>query len=146
MSLLSNLTYKKGSQQGRKRVGRGDGSGTGGTAGMGHKGQKARSGKGKMGRAFEGGQTPLARRSPKIGFTNTQFKNNYCVISLDTLAKFDGVITPELLVQGGAARKGMVKVLAKGTISKAITVKAHKFSSKAKQLIEAAGGKAEVIE
>ena len=144
MSLLGQLKPKEGSTHSRKRRGRGDGSGLGSTAGKGHKGQKARSG-GKIRRGFEGGQMPIMRRLPKFGFTNEKFKVEYDIVSLDQLSKFSGEVTPEILYNEGVVKKGLVKILANGTIDKALTVKAHKFSEKAKTAIETAGGKVEVI-
>lgn len=145
MSLLAELAPNKGATHKKKRVGRGDGSNWGGTAGKGHKGQKARSG-GKVKRGFEGGQTPLHRRLPKFGFKNTQFKNNYVIINLHQLNNFDGEVTPETLVAKGFLKKTeKLKVLANGKLDKSLTVKAHKFSESAKQEIEKAGGKVEVI-
>lgn len=144
MSLLSELKPKKGSTGYRKRVGRGHGSGLGGTSGKGDKGQKARAG-GRVRWGFEGGQTPLMRRLPKFGFSNVPFRNEFDIINLDQLAKFEGEATPELFEKAGLLRVGRVKILGKGQLSKALTVKAHKFSESAKQAIEKAGGKAEVI-
>lgn len=145
MSLLSELAPNKGATHKKKRVGRGDGSNWGGTSGKGHKGQLARSG-GKVKRGFEGGQTPLHRRLPKFGFKNTQFKNNYVIINLQQLNGFDGEVTPESLQAKGFLKKSeKLKVLAKGTLEKSLTVKAHKFSDSAKAEIEKAGGKVEVI-
>ena len=132
----------------RKRVGRGPGSGLGKTSGKGQKGQNARSG-GGVRPGFEGGQLPLYRRLPKRGFTNAMFKVKYAVINLDDLNKFEenAVVTPELLAEMGLIKKGLdgIKVLGRGTLEKKITVKAHKFSSVAKEQIEKLGGKAEVI-
>jgi large subunit ribosomal protein L15 len=126
----------------RKRIGRGIGSGHGKTAGRGHKGAKSRSGF-KFKRGFEGGQMPLHRRVPKRGFHNP-FRTEYEVVNLDTLGeRFDAgtVITPELLVEKGLVGSGrLVKVLARGDVSKALTVRAHKFSGKAAEKIAAAGG------
>lgn len=145
MSLLSELAPNKGATHKKKRVGRGDGSNWGGTAGKGHKGQLARSG-GKVKRGFEGGQTPLHRRLPKFGFKNTDFKNDYVIINLHQLDKLDGEVSPTTLVEKGYLKKTeKLKVLAKGKLSKALTVKAHKFSESAKAEIEKAGGKVEVI-
>jgi large subunit ribosomal protein L15 len=144
MSLLSNLRPKKGSTGYRKRVGRGIGSGLGGTAGKGHKGQKARAG-GTVRWGFEGGQTPLMRRLPKFGFSNVSFANEYDVLNISQLDRFDKEVTPELLAAHGMLRYGQVKILGNGEIKKALHVKAHKFSAKAKEAIEKAGGKAEVI-
>jgi large subunit ribosomal protein L15 len=145
---LSNLRPAKGATHAKKRVGRGQGSGNGKTAGRGHKGAKSRSGF-KHKRGFEGGQMPLHRRVPKRGFHNP-FRQEYEVVNLDTLAaRFDaGVeITPELLRENGLVnRGGQIKVLARGDISKALTVRAHKFSGKAAEKIAAAGGRAETLE
>ena len=144
---LSNLRPPKGAKHSKKRVGRGQGSGNGKTAGRGHKGAKSRSGF-KHKRGFEGGQMPLHRRVPKRGFHNP-FREQFEVVNLDTLAaRFDsGVeITPELMRERGlVGRQGPVKVLARGDIAKALTVRAHKFSGKAAEKIAAAGGSAEVL-
>ena len=144
---LSNLRPPKGAKHSKKRVGRGQGSGNGKTAGRGHKGAKSRSGF-KHKRGFEGGQMPLHRRVPKRGFHNP-FREAYEVVNLDTLAdRFEtGVeITPDLLRERGlVGRQGPIKVLARGDISKALTVRAHKFSGKAAEKIAAAGGTAEVL-
>jgi large subunit ribosomal protein L15 len=144
---LHELKPAEGSRKERKRLGRGIGSGQGKTAGKGHKGQNARSGGGvRLG--FEGGQTPLYRRLPKRGFTNFARKE-YAVVNLDALNRFeDGTeVTPELLIETGVVsnERAGIKILAKGTIEKKLTVKAHKFSSAAKEAIEAAGGNTEVI-
>lgn len=129
----------------RKRVGRGNSSGLGKTSGRGQKGQKARS---KVRVGFEGGQTPLFKRLPKLGFTNVN-KTAYAIVNLETLNKFeDGTeVTPELLLEERLINnvKDGVKVLAKGELEKSLTVKAQKFSVAAKEAIEAAGGKTEVI-
>jgi large subunit ribosomal protein L15 len=144
---LSNLRPPKGAKHSKKRIGRGHGSGTGKTAGRGHKGAKSRSGF-KRKRGFEGGQMPLHRRVPKRGFHNP-FRQVYEVVNLDTLAeRFEpGVeITPELLREHGlVGRQGPIKVLARGDIAKALTVRAHKFSVKAAEKIASAGGNAEVL-
>lgn len=132
-----------------KRLGRGTGSGLGKTSGKGHKGQWARSGGGvRIG--FEGGQMPLTRRLPKRGFTNN-WRKEYSVINIGDLECFDNgaTVTPELIFKMGlAADKGNagLKVLSDGTLTKQLTVKAHKFSKSAIANIEKAGGKAEVIE
>ena len=144
---LHELKPAEGSRQEPKRKGRGIGSGNGKTAGKGHKGQNARSGGGvRLG--FEGGQTPLFRRLPKRGFTNINRKE-YAVVNLDVLNRFeDGTeVTPELLIESGMVKsvKAGIKILASGNIEKKLTVKAQKFSSAAKEAIEAAGGKTEVI-
>ncbi len=136
---------KEGTQT--KRLGRGTGSGRGGTAGRGHKGQKARAG-GFHKAGFEGGQMPLQRRLPKRGFTNI-FRTEYDVVNLDKIAALGaGVeITPELLRERGLASKrhSGLKVLGRGELSTALTVKANAFSESARKKIEAAGGRAEVI-
>ncbi|MDR1465053.1 MAG: 50S ribosomal protein L15 [Oscillospiraceae bacterium] len=145
---LHDLSPAPGSTKERKRIGRGHGSGQGKTAGKGHKGQKARSG-GSIRPGFEGGQTPLQIRVPKRGFTNI-FRTEYAIVGLDTLeASFDqgAVVDAQALVEKGVLKKTLagVKILANGTISKPMTVKAAKFSAAAKAAIEAAGGTAEVI-
>jgi large subunit ribosomal protein L15 len=144
---LHDLKPAEGSRKERNRVGRGTGSGNGKTSGRGHKGQKARSG-GGVRPGFEGGQMPLFQRLPKRGFTNINRKD-YAIVNLETLNRFeDGTeVTPELLVETGVVSKlrSGVKILGSGSIEKNLTVKAHKFSSSAKEAIEAAGGKTEVI-
>ena len=144
---LSNLRPPKGAKQAKKRIGRGQGSGNGKTAGRGHKGAKSRSGF-KHKRGFEGGQMPLHRRVPKRGFHNL-FRVEYDVVNVDTLVeRFEaGVdITPELLREHGlAGGRRKIKVLARGDVGRALTVKAHKFSGKAAEKIAAAGGTAEVL-
>jgi large subunit ribosomal protein L15 len=144
---LSNLRPPKGAKHSKKRVGRGQGSGQGKTAGRGHKGAKSRSGF-KHKRGFEGGQMPLHRRVPKRGFHNP-FREEFEVVNLDTLnERFEPgtEITPELLRDRGVVGKhGRVKVLARGDIAKALTVRAHKFSGRAAEKIAAAGGTAEVL-
>lgn len=145
---LHTIYATEGATKTRKRVGRGIGSGTGKTAGKGHKGQNARSG-GGVRPGFEGGQLPLFRRLPKRGFSNAKFKTEYAVINLSDLNKFenDAVITPELLKEMGLVKNQLsgIKVLGNGTLEKKVIVKAHKFSSVAKEEIEKLGGKAEVI-
>ena len=130
----------------RKRVGRGIGSGTGKTSGKGHKGQKARSG-GGVRRGFEGGQTPLYRRLPKRGFNNIHAKN-YTEVTLTMLNKSKATdVTAESLLEEGIIGKindGIV-VLATGKLDKKLNVKAVRFTAKAKETIEALGGKTEVI-
>jgi large subunit ribosomal protein L15 len=144
---LSNLKPPKGAKHAKKRIGRGQGSGNGKTAGRGHKGAKSRSGF-KHKRGFEGGQMPLHRRVPKRGFHNI-FREEFDVVNLDTLAeRFEtGVeITPELLRERGlAGTRKRIKILARGDIAKALTVRAHKFSGKAAEKIAAAGGTTEVL-
>ena len=132
----------------RTRVGRGVGSGIGKTSGRGQKGQKSRSGV-SISAWFEGGQTPLYRRVPKRGFSNARFTKTYATINLSDLNRFeDGtVVTPELLKETGVVKKQLdgIKVLANGTLEKKVTVKAHRFSSRAVTKIEEQGGTAEVI-
>ncbi|HCJ11327.1 MAG TPA: 50S ribosomal protein L15 [Clostridiales bacterium] len=141
------LAPAPGSRKERRRVGRGIGSGRGKTAGRGHKGQRARSGRGK-GPQFEGGQMPLAMRLPKRGFKNPSRKV-FALVDLDDLDRFDEgtVVTPEVLLEKRVIRKVLdgVKVLGDGELSKALTVRAHRFSRSAVRKIEAAGGKTEVI-
>jgi large subunit ribosomal protein L15 len=147
---LSNLKPPKGAKHSKKRVGRGQGSGNGVTAGRGEKGAKSRSGF-KHKRGFEGGQMPLHRRVPKRGFFN-HFRVEYAVVNLDVLAeRFEAgtTVTPELLRETGllkGAADQPLKVLARGDIDKALTVRAHKFSGKAVEKIVAAGGMADAIE
>ena len=144
---LDKLKPAEGSKGKKFRVGRGQGSGNGKTAGRGHKGAQSRSGY-KSKRGFEGGQMPLHRRMPKRGFTNI-FRREYEVVNVDRIAEvFEAgtVITPELLHEHGLVPKTMkVKILARGDVAKALTVKAHKFSGKAAEKIAAAGGTTEVL-
>ena len=144
---LHSLTPPPGSRKKPKRVGRGKGSGHGKTAGRGHKGQKSRSGH-SYPLGFEGGQMPLHRRVPKRGFTNP-FRKEYAIINLQQLRVFakGSEVTPELLKSKGMIKnmKDGLKVLGKGEIDRPLTVLAHKFSQSARQKIEQAGGKAEVI-
>ena len=144
---LSDLRPPKGMKHSKKRVGRGHGTGQGTQAGRGHKGAKSRSGF-KHKRGFEGGQMPLHRRVPKRGFHNP-FRVDYAVVNLDAIAERfeDGAdVTPELLREHGlVGRTGGIKVLARGDISKKLTIRAHKFSGKAAEKIAAAGGTAEVL-
>lgn len=145
MSLLVHLKPAKGSTHRPKLLGRGRGSGKGQTSGRGGKGQTARKGA-PIRRGFEGGQTPLSRRMPKFGFSNVKFRTEYSVVNIAQLADLKGDITPEVMAKSGfISKNALVKVLGKGTVSKALVVKAHKFSQQAKAAIEAAGGKAEVI-
>ena len=143
---LHTLKPPTGSRKNRKRVGRGPGSGMGETSARGHKGAKARSGyRHKIG--FEGGQMPLHRRLPKIGFTNI-FKQEYQVVNLTDLARLaPGEVTTEAMKVAGLIRSSRipVKILGNGTLEKPYTVKAAAFSKSAVTKIEAAGGKAEVI-
>lgn len=144
---LHTLKPAEGSRQERNRVGRGQGSGNGKTAGRGSKGQKARTGGGvRIG--FEGGQTPLFRRLPKRGFTNINRKD-YAIVNLDTLNRFeDGTtVTPALLVEAGIIKKELsgLKILGEGQLERKLTVQAAKFSKAAEEAINAAGGSIEVI-
>ena len=144
---LSDLKPADGATHSKKRVGRGQGSGNGKTAGRGHKGAKSRSGF-KRKRGFEGGQMPLHRRLPKRGFTNI-FRVAYAVINLDQLELLFEAgtdVTPELLHgQGLAQGSQKIKVLGRGELTKALQVKAHRFSGAAAQKIQAAGGTADVM-
>ena len=130
----------------RKIVGRGIGSGTGKTAGKGHKGQKARSG-GKIRRGFEGGQTPLYRRIPKRGFNN-HFAKEYAIVNIADLEVFDNdtVVDSKVLIEKGLVNKELdgIKVLGNGKLTKKLTVVATKFSKSAIEKIQAVGGKIEV--
>lgn len=144
---LHELKAVEGARKSPKRVGRGTGSGLGTTSGRGNKGQNARSG-GGVRPGFEGGQMPLTRRLPKVGFTNI-FAKEYAEVNVAALERFDNgaEITPEVLKQEGVIKniKDGVKILGDGQLTKSLTVKAHKFSKTAQQKIESAGGKAEVI-
>jgi large subunit ribosomal protein L15 len=144
---LHELKSAEGSRKDRNRVGRGPSSGNGKTSGRGQKGQKARNTPGPYS-WFEGGQTPLYKTLPKRGFTNMNRKE-YAIVNLETLNQFDEdtEITPELLLESGVLSKlkSGVKVLAKGSIDRQLTVKANKFSRAAQDAIEAAGGSVEVI-
>ena len=144
---LTDLRPAKGAKHSKKRVGRGHGTGQGTQAGRGHKGAKSRSGF-KHKRGFEGGQMPLHRRVPKRGFHNP-FREEFDVVNLDTLAeRFDKgtEVTPDVLKEAGLVSRGnRVKVLGRGDIDKALTVRAHKFSGKAAEKIAAAGGTTEVL-
>lgn len=144
---LNSLKPALGSTKDRKRIGRGPGSGHGKTATKGHKGQKARSG-GSIKAGFEGGQMPMQRRLPKRGFTPLQ-RTEYAIVNLGQLDVLDSgtVVDLELLVKCGLVNKLLdgVKVLAKGDLTKSLTVKAHKFSASAKEKIVAAGGTIEEI-
>ena len=143
------LSPALGSKKGRKRVGRGDGSGHGTYSGRGCKGQKSRSGA-KMGRGFEGGQLPLIKRLPqKRGFVNI-FRTEYSVVNIGNLNMFEAgsEVTPERLVAAGVVKslRHPIKILGDGEINYPLLVKANKFSAAAKAKIEAAGGTAEEVE
>jgi large subunit ribosomal protein L15 len=144
---LSNLRAPKNANTGRKRVGRGMGSGMGKTSTRGHKGQRSRSGSHMM-RGFEGGQMPLHRRLPKRGFTNI-FRTEYTVVNLDRIAALESIseITQEDYKKLGLAssKKALIKILGSGELTSAITIHAHKFSKSAQAKIEKAGGKAIVL-
>lgn len=142
---VHDLKPAPGSRQPKRRVGRGIGGKGGKTAGRGSKGQNARS---KVAVGFEGGQTPLHRRTPKTKGFNNPFRIEYHVVNLTTLETFDAnsEITPaSLRARGLVAKQGLVKVLARGELSKPLTVSAHGFSQAAVQAIEAAGGRVEVL-
>ncbi len=143
---LHDLKPAEGSRTAPKRLGRGTGSGLGKTSGKGHKGAKARSGGGK-GPGFEGGQMPLIRRVPKRGFTNI-FKTVYATVNVGSLEIFENgtVVDVNALKEAGLVKKTYngIKILAKGDLTRKLTVKADKFSAAAKEKIEALGGKAEV--
>jgi len=146
--ILSRLRPAPGAVKSEKRLGRGSGSGLGTTAGKGQKGQRARSG-GQVARWFEGGQTPLIRRLPKIGFYNP-FSRDVAVVNIGSLVRFDAgaVVDAQALEQAGLlkGRYQALKVLGNGKLDKALTVRAHAFSQSAKAAIEQAGGKAELID
>ena len=144
---LHELRAVPGATKAPKRKGRGTATGQGKTAGRGMNGQKSRSGGGvRLG--FEGGQMPLYRRIPKRGFTNL-FGTEYTAINVEELNRFEAgtEVTPELIIETGMAKqvKDSIKILGNGTLEKALTVKAQKFSKSAIEKIEAAGGKAEVL-
>ena len=145
---LHELAPAEGSKKEHFRVGRGHGSGNGKTAGKGHKGQNARSG-GGVRPGFEGGQMPLYRRLPKRGFNNARFATNYAIVNVSDLDVFEdgAVVDSAALVESGLANDQCdgIKILGNGEISKKLTVHAAAFSQSAKEKIEAAGGKAEVM-
>ena len=142
---LSTLRARRGARKKPKRIGRGPGSGHGKTATAGSKGQLSRSGR-KQYFGFEGGQMPLHRRIPKRGFTNL-FRKEYAVVNVGALNALDGDVTPERLVKEGLVKALLagIKVLGDGDVTKAIVVKAHRFSKSAAEKITRAGGRAEVI-
>ena len=144
---LHDLKPAVGATTAPKRLGRGTGSGLGKTSGKGHKGAKARSGGGKR-PGFEGGQMPLTMRLPKRGFTN-KWRTEYVAINVDRLEIFeDGqVVSPVELIEMGITKniRDGIKIMGNGEITKKLTVKANKFTASAKEKIEAAGGKVEVI-
>ena len=144
---LHELSPAEGSTKESKRIGRGHGSGQGKTAGKGHKGQKARAGRG-MRPGFEGGQMPLQRRIPKRGFNNI-FAKEIVAINVGSLNVFEdgAVVDNEAIIKAGIAKKACdgIKILGNGQLTKNLTVKVSAYSEAAKQKIEAGGGKAEVI-
>ena len=144
---LHELSPAEGATKTSKRIGRGHGSGQGKTAGKGHKGQKARSG-GSIRHGFEGGQMPLQRRIPKRGFNNI-FAKNIVAINVSALEVFDNdaEVTAQALIEKGIVKKEYdgIKILGNGTLTKKLNVKVAAYSESAKQKIEAAGGKAEVV-
>lgn len=151
-ALLSQLHYAEGSRKKRKRIGRGQGSGHGGTSTRGHKGQKSRSGA-KHRAWFEGGQMPLQRRTPKFGFTSP-FRVEYQIVNVSMLDRLasdgklpDGVVTPEKLYEIGITSKktAPVKILGEGDLKAKVQVTAHAFSKTAVAKIETAGGTAQKI-
>ena len=144
---LHELSPSEGSKKNKFRVGRGHGSGNGKTAGKGHKGQNARSG-GGVRPGFEGGQIPLYRKLPKRGFKN-RFAKEYTTVNISALERFEdgAVVDLDLLVNAGLAHKAAdgLKVLGNGNVDKKFTVRAAAFTAAAKEKIEAAGGKCEVV-
>jgi large subunit ribosomal protein L15 len=147
---LHTLKPAEGSTKAKKRVGRGQGSGHGGTSTRGHKGAKSRSGyKSKIG--FEGGQMPLQRRVPKFGFKNIN-RVEYKGINLDTIQVIIDktkakALNPEMIVENGLAnKKDLIKILGRGELKSKVDITAHGFSAKAKSIIEGLGGKIELIE
>jgi large subunit ribosomal protein L15 len=144
--ILSRLRAPEGSVRGKHRVGRGPGSGWGTTAGRGQKGQYARN---TVRPGFEGGQTPLYRRLPKVGFKNP-FSAAVAVVNVESLKRFDAGSTVEIstLTESGLVKGSFdkVKILGDGELDRALTVRAHAFSARAKEQIEKAGGKVELIE
>ena len=145
---LSNLEATPGSRRRRLRLGMGEGSGTGQTATRGQKGQRSRSGDGKL-VGFEGGQNPLWRRIPKRGFSNGRFRDRFQAVSLESLARVFASqleVGPEAMRMHRLARGPLpIKVLGDGELKSAMTVKAHAFSTSAKEKIQKAGGTAEVL-
>ena len=148
---IEDIRKPQGVKRSRKRKGRGIGSGRGKTSGRGHKGAKSRSGGGVYTPGFEGGQMPLVRRIPKRGFTN-KFRRQWSIINIGALQRFDSIkngatVDKDFLLANRIIRKKRLpfKVLGKGKLSKAITVKADSFSVSARTAIEEAGGKAEVV-
>jgi large subunit ribosomal protein L15 len=140
---IKDLYPEEGARKKEKRIGRGPGSGHGKTSTKGHKGQKARSG-GVKPPGFEGGQQPLIRRVPKRGFRSI-FRKEYAIVNLQQLESFEAntVVNPKMLEDSGVVKKGEVKILAQGVLTKPLIVCAHQFSKEAVKKIESAGGKVE---
>ena len=142
-NILSEL--KPAHRRKAKRLGQGKASGKGGTSTKGHKGQKARSGV-RLKRGFEGGQMPLARRLPKFGFSNENFKTRYEIVNLDRLNQLDGAAGPEEMIQKKWVKKGrLIKILGAGKLKKPLKISAHAFTKGAKLAIEEAKGQAIVL-
>lgn len=144
---LESLKPPRGARRKKKLLGRGPGSGHGKTSTRGIKGQTSRAGR-DFYPGFEGGQTPLIRRIPKRGFSNVSFQDRYQIVNIKDLAKIkEPVIDPQLLEQAGLIKNKdkLTKILGEGELSQPLTVKAHAFSKKAKELVEKAGGKIEII-
>jgi large subunit ribosomal protein L15 len=142
---ISDLSPAVGAKKKEKRIGRGPGSGHGKTSTKGHKGQAARSG-GVKGPGFEGGQQPLIRRVPKRGFRSI-FRKEYVVVNLKQLDRFEAntVVNPKLLRESGMVKKGEIKVLGEGVLTKPLILCAHKFSKTAIEKIQSAGGSVESL-
>ncbi len=143
---LNQLRPATGAKKKRKRVGCGTGSGHGGTSTRGHKGHKARSG-GKVAGWFEGGQMPLQRRVPKVGFTNI-FRNSFQVVNVGDLNRFEAgtEVDPARLRESGLARRALpVKLLGEGTCDRALVIRVHAASASAKAKVEASGGRVEIL-
>lgn len=145
---LHELKYADGAKHSKKRLGRGNGSGYGKTAGRGENGQNSRSG-GGVRPGFEGGQNPLYRRLPKRGFTNARFKKDYAILNLDDLNRFEaGTVITETLLKEEKVIKNLlngVKILGNGNLEKKLTIKVSKVSKTAKEKIEKSGGVVEVL-
>jgi large subunit ribosomal protein L15 len=143
---LNDLSYPKGANRKSKRVGRGNGSGHGGTSGRGHKGQKSRSGY-NLRLGFEGGQMPLSRRLPKRGFNNP-FKKKYQIVNIEALSRFkkDSTVTTQMFYEQGLIKNERlpVKILGKGKLTKPLDIQAQAVSKQAKEKIEKAGGKVKI--
>ncbi len=146
MRRLQHLRPARGATKVSSRRGRGRGSGTGGTSGKGHKGQRARS---SIQPWFEGGQMPIQRRMSHKGFNNARFAKTFQIVNVENLGRFaaDSVVTPDIMKEAGlvSSRFRPVKILGRGELKKALTVCAHSFSSTAAEMIESAGGSVEVL-